>query len=120
MTIVTFEIVYTYVVRGFGFGFSSNRPQIAHSRFEARMKRVLQNQTENAAYVVPVLAAVHFAGLSGVGVDTASLLIVVGRAAYAVLYYSGVSFIRIPAFSTASLSTLYLAILVLSRATGEG
>lgn len=120
MFIITFEILYTYAVHGFGFGFSSNRPRVDQSRFEVRMKRILQNQTESTAYVVPVLAAVHFAGLSGTGVETAAALIVVGRAAYALLYYTGVPFIRIPAFSLSSLSTLYLAVLVVSRTAGGG
>jgi uncharacterized MAPEG superfamily protein len=118
MTIITFEIIYTYVVRGFGFGFSSNRPQVDLSRFELRMKRILQNHTESAAYIVPTLLGVHISGLSGTNVEIATLLIIVGRAAYAVLYYTGVPFIRIPAFSLASLSTLYLAVLILWRIMG--
>lgn len=112
MSIVTFDIVFTYVRRGFGFGFSSNRPQVEYSKFELRMKRILQNQTESAAYIVPTLVGAHLAGLSGAYVELAALLIIAGRAAYALLYYTGIPFIRIPAFSLASLSTLYLAVSV--------
>lgn len=118
MTIITFEIIYTYAARGFGFGFSSNRPQVELSKFETRMKRILQNHTESAAYVVPTLAAVHLSGLSGANIELAALLLIAGRAAYALLYYTGVPFIRIPAFSLASLSTLYLAVSVLMHTLG--
>jgi len=115
MSVITFEIVFTYARRGFGFGFSSNRPQVELSRFELRIKRILQNQTESAAYIVPTLAAAHLTGLSGANVELATLLIVAGRAAYTLLYYTGVPFIRIPAFSLASLSTVYLAVSVLMQ-----
>jgi uncharacterized MAPEG superfamily protein len=118
MTIITFEIAYTYAVRGFGFGFSSNRPQVDLSRFELRMKRILQNHVESAAYIVPTLIGVSLSGLSGTNIEIATLLIIAGRAAYAVLYYTGIPFIRIPAFSLASLSTLYLLVMILRQALG--
>ena len=51
-------------------------------------------------------------------IELAALLLIAGRAAYALLYYTGVPFIRIPAFSLASLSTLYLAVSVLIHTLG--
>jgi len=63
---------------------------------------------------LPVLAAATVTGLENGNAETAALLFVVGRAAYAVLYYSGVSFIRVPAFALGTLSTLYIAYVLLS------
>jgi len=40
------------------------------------------------------------------------MFVIVGRAAFVLLYYSGIPFIRIPVFSLASLGTLYLGILL--------
>lgn len=116
LALVGFEIMFTYATQGFGFGFSSNRPQVELSPFAIRVKRTLQNQIESAAYIVPALAAAHFAGLRGGGVELAALLIVVGRAAFALLYYTGVPFIRVPAFVMVNLSCIYLFFLVLSGA----
>lgn len=108
LAIVGFSIMHTYATRGFAFGFSSNRVPGEKGKIETRIGRILQNQTEAAAYVVPILLAVHFAGLGGTGVDRAALLIVVGRAAFALLYLSGIPFIRVPAFLFVTLSCLYL------------
>lgn len=115
LALVGLSISYTYATQGFGFGFSSNRGTPEVSPFAIRLKRTLQNQTESAAYVVPALAAAMFAGLDGAGVELAALLIVVGRAAFAVLYMSGISFIRVPAFVLATLSSFYLLFVVLTN-----
>lgn len=112
--LVGFEIMYTYATQGFGFGFSSNRPQVEISKFGLRMKRTLQNHIESAAYIVPTLAAAHLAGLHGNGVELSALLMVLGRAAYVPLYYSGLPFVRVPAFVLGTLPSMYLAVLVLS------
>jgi uncharacterized MAPEG superfamily protein len=114
LALVAFEIMYTYATLGFGFGFSSNRPQVELSKFAVRVKRTLQNHVESAAYVVPALTAAHLAGLQGGAVGLAALLIVAGRAAYALLYYSGVPFVRVPAFTIANLLCMYLMYLALT------
>ncbi|MDE2596445.1 MAG: MAPEG family protein [Sphingomonadales bacterium] len=108
ITLVAIEIMYTYATQGFGFGFSSNRPVVELSPFGTRMKRTLQNHIESAGYIVPALAVAHLSGLQGSGIALAALLIVIGRAAYVVLYYSGIPFIRVPAFTLGTLSSLYL------------
>jgi len=41
---------------------------------------------------------------------------VIGRAAYALLYHTGIPFIRVPAFSLASLSSIYLLAMVVHGA----
>lgn len=113
LALVATEIMYTYATQGFGFGFSSNRPQVELSAFGVRMKRTLQNHVESAAYIVPALASAQFSGLQGSNVALAAALIVVGRVAYVALYYSGIPFIRVPAFTLATLSSMYLLALAL-------
>lgn len=68
IAMIGFEIMYTYATQGFGFGFSANRPNVALSPFAIRVKRALQNQTESAMYIVPLVVAVHLLGLTGQGV----------------------------------------------------
>lgn len=111
------EIFYTYATQGFGYGFSANRGPVERSALALRIQRTYQNQIESAAYIVPVLAAGAISGLQGAGVELAALLIVVGRTAFALLYYSGIPFIRVPAFLMGTLSTLYIAYALFTSAT---
>jgi uncharacterized MAPEG superfamily protein len=110
------EIFFTYATQGFGYGFSANRGPIERSPLGLRIQRSYQNQVESAAYVVPVLAAGALIGLQGWDVELAALLLVIGRAAFALLYYSGIPFIRVPAFLMGTLSTLYIAFAVVTAA----
>ncbi len=103
------EIMFTYATQGFGYGFSANRGTVERSPLALRIQRTYQNQVESAAYVVPVLATAAILGLQGNGVELAALLLISGRAAFALLYYSGVPFIRVPAFLLGTLSTLFIA-----------
>lgn len=114
LAIVGLSIMHTYATRGFGFGFSSNRPQSGQTAFEIRLGRTLQNHTESAAYVVPALLAAQFSGVEGAMPSLAAMIIVIGRALFAPLYLSGVPFIRVPAFAMGSLPSLYLLIQSLS------
>jgi len=110
VTMLFIEITFTYATLGFGYGFSSNRKtDTAYSPLAIRIKRAYQNQVESAAYAVPVLAAAAVGGLDSTGAETAALLLVLGRAAFAVLYYSGIPFIRVPAFGLGTLSTAFIA-----------
>jgi uncharacterized MAPEG superfamily protein len=102
------EIMTTYATQGFGFGFSSNRDIVKRPPLALRIARAYQNQIESAAYGVPILSAAAVTGLQFGGAETAALLFVVGRAAFAVLYYSGISFIRVPAFLLSTLSIFYI------------
>jgi uncharacterized MAPEG superfamily protein len=102
------EIMFTYATQGFGYGFSSNRAVVERSAFALRIQRAYQNQVESAAYGIPVLAAAAVSGLQGGGVETAALLFVSGRAAFALLYYTGITFIRVPAFLVSNVSILYI------------
>lgn len=108
------EIFYTYATQGFGFGFSANRNTVEKSPLGLRIQRTYQNHVESASYGVPVLAAGALAGLQGSGAELAALLFIIGRAAFAVLYYTGIPFIRVPAFGLSTLSTLYIVYAVLS------
>lgn len=110
-----FEIMFTYATKGFGFGFSANRnPSTVYSPLALRVKRAYQNQIESAAYGVPVLAAAAFIGLESGPAETAAMLFILGRAAFALLYYTGVSFVRVPAFLLSTLSTFYIAFVLLT------
>lgn len=114
ISMVLLEIVYTYATQGFGFGFSSNRGTPEYGALAVRIKRALQNQVESAAYIVPALAGAAIAGLEGGGIETAALLIIIGRAAFAILYYTGIPFVRVPAFLMATLPTFYLACMLVT------
>lgn len=114
MTALTIEIVYAYASQGFGYGFSSNRPPIQRGPLGLRIGRAYQNQVESAAYIVPALAAAAFTGLESPGVMLASMVIVAGRAAFVLLYYTGIPFIRILGFSCGSLGSLFIAYSVLT------
>ncbi len=110
LAMLSLEIFYTYGTQGFGFGFSANRnPQAEYSRLGLRIKRAYQNQIESAAYGVPVLAVAALTGLENANAETAAQYFIMGRAAFAVLYYSGIPFIRVPAFLASTLSTLFIA-----------
>lgn len=103
------EIMTTYISQGFGFGFSANRAVVEKSAWALRIQRAYQNQIESAAYGVPILAAAALTNLQFSGAETAALLFVVGRASFALLYYTGISFVRVPAFLLGTLSIFYIA-----------
>ena len=113
LVLIVIEIQFTYATQGFGFGFSSNRPTVTKSVLALRIERTYRNQIESTAYIVPALVAGAVLGGQTEGQALAALLIVVGRVAYAVLYYSGVPFIRVPAFGLAVAAALYLSITLL-------
>jgi uncharacterized MAPEG superfamily protein len=109
------EVMTTYATQGFGYGFSSNRStNTERPPMALRIQRAYQNQVESAVYGVPVLAAAAITGLESGRAETAALLFIIGRGAYALLYYSGISFVRVPAFALGVLSTIYIAYVLLS------
>jgi uncharacterized MAPEG superfamily protein len=114
LMMVGFEIMFTYVTQGFAYGFSSNRPAIEKSPLGLRVQRAYENQVQSTAYIIPILAAGAFTGLTGGGVELAALLIVLGRTAFALLYYTGISFIRVPAFVLGTFPSLYIAYVLLT------
>lgn len=116
IAMIGFQIMYTYATQGFGFGFSANRPAVPLSAFGVRVGRAVQNQTESAAYIVPVLVAAQFLSLTDSTTSTLLLLIVLGRAAFAILYYTGIPFVRVPAFVCGTMPSLYLAVVMLMTA----
>lgn len=109
LMLIGMEIFYTYGTQGFLYGFSANRGPVERSPLALRIQRTYQNQVEAAAYAVPILAAAAVLGLQGADVETAALLLIVGRVAFSLLYFTGISFIRVPAFLLGTLSTLYIA-----------
>lgn len=112
MAAIMVEILYTYATQGFGFGFSSNRPMVEKTPLGLRIERAYRNQTESAAYIVPVLAAAAVTGLNTPAAQTAAWFIVAGRAAFILLYYTGLPFVRILGFAGGSFGSLFLLYLI--------
>lgn len=111
------EVMYTYSYFGKSFGWSSNRPTDAsRSALGVRIQRTFQNHVESAAYGVPILAAAAFMGVANPGVQLAALLFVIGRAAFAPLYYTGIPFIRLPAWGMGWISIAYIAYALITSA----
>lgn len=112
------EVGYTYAHFGFGFGYSSNRPVGAErSPIGVRIQRTLQNQVETAAYAVPVLTVAAVTGFEGAGTAVAAGLFVLGRAAFGPLYWTGIPFIRIPAWGMGWISIAWIALAMLAGGT---
>jgi len=115
MILLATQIIFTYATQGFSYGFSSNRSADAQqSALALRIANTFRNQTESAAYIVPVLAVAAIVGLDSSSAQFAALLIIVGRFMFSVLYYSGLPFARVPAFGLANVSTLYIAFEIVS------
>ena len=114
LTALFIEVMYTYATQGFGFGFSSNRPAVDKSPLGLRIERTYRNQVESAAYVVPLFAAGAVSGLQGPYIALATLLVVVGRALFVLLYYTGIPFARVPGFSLAAMGSMYLAYMLVA------
>lgn len=103
------EVNFTYATQGYAYGWSANRdPGATFSPLAQRMKNAYQNHVESATYGIPALAGGAVVGLDSPGAQMAALLFVVGRAAYAPLYWSGIPYARLPAFGLATLSAMYL------------
>lgn len=107
------EIMFTYATQGFAFGFSSNRPAIEKSPLGLRIERTYRNQAESAAYILPALVLGALSGLQTPGLQTAALVIVLGRALFAVLYYTGLPLARVLGFVMGSFGSLYVIIAIL-------
>ena len=109
------QVNFTYAYFGFGYGWSSNRKtDKVLSPIGKRIANTWQNQVESASYIVPVLGMAAFTGLEHSGAQTAALLIVLGRAAFGPLYWTGVPFLRIPAWALAFFSTAYVTYVLLT------
>ena len=109
IVLLMIEVNFTYATQGFGYGWSSNRP--ADAQFSPLAKRIsnsYRNQVESTAYSVPVLASAAFLGLEHNGAETAAMLFVLGRAAYAPLYIWGKFNLRLVGFGVSTLSMLYI------------
>ncbi len=102
------EIMYTYATQGFGFGFSANRPKVEFSGLARRLKNSYQNQVECAAYAIPILLAAAVLGPQSPLAEAAAAIFVIARGAYIVLYWTGIHFIRVPAFLAAQMALLII------------
>jgi len=109
MILLANQIFFTYATQGFGYGWSSNRKsEVSFSPLAKRISNALDNQVASAAYIVPVLAVAAIVGLQDPAAQTAALLVIIGRAAFSVLYYTGIPFVRLLGFLLANLSTLFI------------
>lgn len=106
------EVNFTYATQGLSFGWSANRPEVTLSPLAQRIKNAYGNQVESISYTVPVLAAAALMGLEHSGAQTAALILVLGRAIYGPLYYTGIPYARLLGFGMGSLSTLYIAVII--------
>jgi uncharacterized MAPEG superfamily protein len=106
--LVSFSVLYTYASQGFGYGFSANRPQVEKSAFYRRVDRTYMNHVENAALVVPLLAAIALLGLDSPEIRTGVLVLILARIGFALGYLSGIPYARLPFFMAGSLTSLYL------------
>ena len=114
MTLLAVELMFTYATLGFGYGFSANRAPVERSKLAKRIQNTYQNQVEANAYAVPVLAAAALVGVHSPQAQTAALIFVLGRLAFAGLYYTGIPFVRVPAFLATNLALAYIVYAVLT------
>jgi uncharacterized MAPEG superfamily protein len=112
IALVGMDIMYTYYRKGFAFGFSSNRAPYDPDPFGLRIKRTLQNQVESSAYTIPVLAGAALMGLDAPGLQAAAAILVFGRIGFAVMYYTGLPYMRVPFFVMGTLGALYIGLFV--------
>ena len=109
------EVMYTYAHFGTKFGYSSNRPVGAErSPLGVRIQRTFQNHVEAAAYAVPVLVAAAILDPPHQDIEIAALTFIIGRTLFAPLYYSGIPFIRLPAWGMGWISIAYIAYALLT------
>ncbi len=108
------ELGFTYAYHGFGHGWSSNRARVENPPLGRRIKNTYQNQIESAAYILPVLTAAAATGLDHQGAEIAALLIVLGRATFGPLYYTGIPVIRLPAWGLGWMGSAYIAFALLT------
>lgn len=115
MVLLATLIFHTYATQGFGYGFSSNRAQKTEiSAFGKRIANTYNNQVETSAFLVPILVVAALLNIQTDGAQFAAMLILIGRAAFAVLYYTGLPFARVPAFGIANVSALYIVYEIIS------
>ncbi len=112
---IAFEVMYGYLILGFGYGFSSKRPVIERSGFPLRIERVYRNQVESAAYIVPAIAAAAILGLEGSLIATTCTVILIGRVGFSLAYYTGLPFLRVPFFAMGSFGSLILIYQVVAQ-----
>lgn len=106
------EIMYTYATQGIGFGFSSNRPIVQKTPLGLRIERTYKNHVEAASYILPAFLLGAFAGVTSPGLETAALIVILGRALFSALFITGYPFIRVPAFVMGTFGSLYILITV--------
>ena len=86
------EVNYTYASQGTAHGWSVNRPSVEISPLGQRIKNAYSNQVESISYTLPALAGGAIMDIYHAGAHTAALIIVLGRAIFGPLYYSGVPY----------------------------
>ena len=114
LAVIYIDIINTYLTKGFGYGFSSNRPVEQKAGWSLRVERVTRNQGESAAYIVPALVLGIFLDLQGSWAASAAYLIVLGRLGFIITYYAGIPFIRALFFAASFIGAAILLVLALS------
>ena len=107
------EVNFTYAAQGTAYGWSANRPTVEISPLGQRIKNAYANQVESISYTLPALAAAAITDLQHAGAHTAALIIVLGRAIFGPLYYSGIPYGRLVGFGMGTIGSIYLYIVLL-------
>ena len=77
-----------------------------------RFKNAYSNQVESISYTLPALAGGAIMDIDHAGAHTAALIIVLGRAIFGPLYYSGVPYGRLVGFGMGTVRSIYLYIIL--------
>ena len=113
ITMLVVEINYTYATQGTAYGWSANRPSVEISPLGQRIKNAYSNQVESISYTLPALAGGVIMDIDHAGAHTAALIIVLGRALFGPLYYSGVPYGRLVGFGMGTIGSIYLYVVLL-------
>ena len=107
------EVNYTYASQGTAYGWSANRPSVEISPLGQRIKNAYSNQVESISYTLPALAGGAIMDIDHADAHTAALIIVLGRAIFGPLYYSGVPYGRLVGFGMGTVGSIYRYIILL-------
>ena len=77
-----------------------------------RIKNAYSNQVESISYTLPALAGGAIMDIDHAGAHTAALIIVLGRAIFGPLYYSGVPYGHLVGFGMGTVGSIYLYIIL--------
>lgn len=96
------------LMNGIGWGLSNRQTAAKDSPFYDRLSRTITNHIHAMLMFVPLVFILHMADLSTTMTMRATIIFVIARLAYAVVYVMGITFIRSLMWGVGFLSTLAL------------